>query len=121
MMQAVSAILVHVADTQAALSWYRQAFPNGVPTVSEPSGFTFLKIGSVQLELVWADEKVASGPAGTVVYWTVEDFQQALMHLEAVGAVLYRGPMKIDGDLWMCQVRDPWGNCIGIRGPKAES
>jgi predicted enzyme related to lactoylglutathione lyase len=121
MMQAVSAILVHVADIQAALSWYRRAFPNAVPTVSEPSGFTFLKIGDIQLELVWADEKVASGPAGTVVYWMVEDFQQALTHLEAVGAVLYRGPMKIDGDLWMCQVRDPWGNCIGIRGPKAES
>ncbi|MDF2559556.1 MAG: hypothetical protein K0R99_1002 [Microbacterium sp.] len=21
------------------------------------------------------------------------------------------------GDLRMCQVRDPWGNCVGVRGP----
>ncbi|MDY0831642.1 MULTISPECIES: VOC family protein [unclassified Pseudomonas] len=32
-----------------------------------------------------------------------------------LGATLYRGPMKIEGGEWMCQVRDPWGNCIGLR------
>jgi hypothetical protein len=49
----------------------------------------------------------------------LDDFKGSLAHLQAVGAVLYRGLMEIDGHLWMCQVRDPWGNCIGIRGPLA--
>ncbi|MDF2508924.1 MAG: glyoxalase/bleomycin resistance/dioxygenase family protein, partial [Microbacterium sp.] len=65
--------------------------------------------------------KVASGPVGSVVYWSAEDFRRALSHFESLGAELYRGPMKIDGDLWMCQVRDPWGNCVGLRGPAASS
>lgn len=114
----VSAVLVHVSDVTAGLSWYRRAFPHAVPETSQPSGFEFLDIGGTQLEIVPADEKVPSGAAGSVVYWRVEDFDQSLAHLEAVGAVLYRGPLKIDQDLWMCQVRDPWGNCIGIRGPR---
>jgi len=33
------------------------------------------------------------------------------------GAALYRGPIKIEARLSMCQARDPWGNCIGLRGP----
>jgi predicted enzyme related to lactoylglutathione lyase len=99
------------------LSWYQKAFPDAVLETSLPSGFEFLRIGETQLEIVQADEKVPSGAAGTVVYWWVDDFDSTLSHLTEVGGVLYRGPMKIDQDLWMCQVRDPWGNCIGIRGP----
>ncbi|OCJ17877.1 hypothetical protein A6U87_02840 [Rhizobium sp. AC44/96] len=119
-MSFVTAVLVHVASMSEGMVWYRRAFPDAVVEISEPSGFEFLKIGQTQLEIVPADEKVASGAAGSVVYWWVDDFDRTLAHLQSVGAVLYRGPMKIDGELWMCQVRDPWGNCIGIRGPLAK-
>lgn len=112
----VSAVLVHVADMPKGLEWYQRAFPEAVRTVSQPSGFEFLQTGQTQLELVPADEKVSSGAAGSVVYWWTEDFEKSLMHLQGLGAVLYRGPMRIDGDILMCQVRDPWGNCLGLRG-----
>ncbi|MEI3851230.1 MULTISPECIES: VOC family protein [Ensifer] len=85
----------------------------------EEFDFAYLKVGTVDLEIVQADEKVASGAAGSVVYWAVEDFDRALAHFEALGALLYRGPMAIQEGLWMCQVRDPWGNCIGLRGPRS--
>jgi predicted enzyme related to lactoylglutathione lyase len=116
-MSYVAAVLVHVPDVAEGLSWYKKAFPDAVRARSQPTDFEFLQIGQTQLEIVFADEKVTSGAAGSVVYWRVEEFERSLAHLTSVGAVLYRGPMKIDGDLWMCQVRDPWGNCIGIRGP----
>lgn len=115
-MSFISAVLVHVADMSEGLEWYQKAFPNAVMAVSQPSGFKFLQIGQTQLELVPADEKVPSGAAGSVVYWWTDDFEKSLAHLEGVGALLYRGPMRIDGNLVMCQVRDPWGNCIGLRG-----
>jgi len=38
-----------------------------------------------------------------------------MRRLEASGARLYRGPLAIEGGQWMAQVRDPWGNCIGLR------
>ncbi len=113
----IAAVMVHVPDVAAALAWYRQAFPAAVLVRSEASGFEFLSIGAVQLELVPCDEKVASGACGSVVYWHVPDFEAALQHLCRIGATLYRGPMRIECGLSMCQVRDPWGNCIGLRGP----
>ncbi|HEV7257361.1 MAG TPA: glyoxalase/bleomycin resistance/dioxygenase family protein [Bosea sp. (in: a-proteobacteria)] len=119
MQAGVCAVLVHVADMDAGLSWYRNAFPDAVLEVSYPSGFVFLRIGATQLEIVPADAKVGSGAAGSVVYWWVDDFARSLTGLKSAGAVLYRGPLEIDGKLWMCQLRDPWGNCIGIRGPLA--
>jgi predicted enzyme related to lactoylglutathione lyase len=94
------------------------AFPEARVETSQPSGFRYLAIGGLQLELVQADEKVPSGAAGSVVYWAVEDFDRALTHFQLVGAKLYRGPMEIDAAEWMAQLRDPWGNCFGIRGRK---
>lgn len=61
---------------------------------------------------------MGSGPFGSVVYWAVDDFNAALAHVEKLGATLYRGPLAIQDGLAMCQVRDPWGNCIGLRGPR---
>jgi len=117
----VAAVMVHVSDMEAGLAWYQQAFPSGVRTYAGANEFEFLSIGSTQLEVVLADEKVASGAAGSVVYWQVANFEAALLHFSSIGAKLYRGPMQIEGGLSMCQVQDPWGNCIGIRGPITSS
>lgn len=81
-------------------------------------GLEALRLGEVQLEFVPADEKVSAGPAGTVAYWQVPEFSSALATLLSLGATLYRGPLNIENDCAMCQVRDPWGNCIGITGPR---
>jgi mannose-6-phosphate isomerase-like protein (cupin superfamily)/predicted enzyme related to lactoylglutathione lyase len=114
----IAAVMIHVPDVQAALSWYEQAFPSAERKRVESHDFEYLAIGSVMLELVPADAKVASGAAGSVVYWHVADFDKALEHFERLGAVLYRGPMEIENGRRICQVRDPWGNCIGLRGPE---
>ena len=114
----VSAVMVHVGDVPVALAWYQTAFPQArrkTVTTSEQD-FEFLDINGVQLELVPADEKVRAGASGSVVYWQVTDFDLALAHLQSVGATLYRGSRSIEKGLRMCQVRDPWGNCIGLRG-----
>ena len=62
---------------------------------------------------------VADVAAGSVVYWRVDNFDAALAHALSQGGTLYRGPMRIEAGLAMCQVRDPWGNCVGLRGPAA--
>ncbi len=111
----VVALLIHVADEDAGVAWYSRAFPMAVRKTGK-DGFVSLHLQGTAIEIVRADEKVSSGPAGSVVYWRVEDFDEALAHMQEQGAVLYRGPMKIEDGLRMCQVRDPWGNCIGLRG-----
>ncbi|WP_233259719.1 VOC family protein [Ramlibacter sp. WS9] len=113
----ISAVLIHVPDVEAALQWYQRAFPISKRKRLEAFDFEYLRVGGIDLEFVPSDEKVASGAAGSVVYWYVANFEAALAHFESLGAKLYRGPMNIDEGQRMCQVRDPWGNCIGLRGP----
>jgi predicted enzyme related to lactoylglutathione lyase len=114
---AIAAVLIHVPDVQVGLAWYEQAFPGAERKRIDFPDFEYLAIGSIMLELVPADEKVKSGAAGSVVYWRVADFDRALEHFEQIGAALYRGPIDIANGQRMCQVLDPWGNCIGLRGP----
>jgi len=114
----IAAVMVHVASVDEAMAWYQRAFPNAVRRRLLTPAFEFLVVNGIRLEFVPADAKVASGPAGTVVYWQVPDFDDALQHLQDIGARLYRGPMPIEDGQAMCQVQDPWGNCIGLRGPR---
>ncbi|MEZ0307932.1 MAG: VOC family protein [Ramlibacter sp.] len=117
MISAIAAVFVHVPDVESALSWYQSAFPGAERKRLDAFEFEYLNVGGINLEIVPSDEKVPSGAAGSVVYWRVPDFEAALAHFESLGAKLYRGPMDIEEGQRMCQVRDPWGNCIGLRGP----
>jgi len=114
----IRAIMIHAPDTVAAMAWYARAFPRAAPKRIVWSGgeFECLEIDGIQIEFHPADEKVAAGAAGSVVYWTTADFDATLTHLQSLGATLYRGPGRIEDDEQMCQVLDPWGNCIGLRG-----
>ena len=110
------AVMVHVPDPRAGLAWYQAAFPDARRARAKEGEFEFLVLGEVQIEVVASDEKVKSGPCGTVVYWSVPNLDEALSSLHVNGATLYRGSMNIEDGLRMCQVQDPWGNCIGLRG-----
>src|SRR5690349_5134564 len=109
--------MVHVPDWQAATEWYQRAFPHAIRRSADDDEFGCLQVGEVMIEIVAADAKVTSGAAGSVVYWRVESLDDALAHFRGVGATLYRGPLAIERGERMCQVQDPWGNCIGLRGP----
>ena len=114
----IAAVMIHVGDVTMALAWYARAFPQAIrKKLAMPTfEFEFLEVDGVMLELVPADEKVSAGASGSVVYWNVPDFDQALAHFQSIKATVYRGPAEIEDGKRMCQVRDPWGNCIGLRG-----
>ncbi|MCT6518282.1 MULTISPECIES: VOC family protein [Enterobacterales] len=114
-----SAILIHVPNVSEGLAWYQHAFPSAVAQYLPDFNFTLLHIGDFTIEVVQADSKVSAGKKGTVLYWQVDDFNCALTHFQKIGATLYRGPMEIDNGFYMCQVEDPFGNLIGLKGQKA--
>lgn len=113
----IAAVMIHVGEIDAGLAWYQSAFPNSIRSTLAGAGFEVLSTAGIQIEIVLADDKVASGPRGTVVYWKVPELMAAIAHMERIGARLYRGPMAIEDGLGICQVQDPWGNCLGLRGP----
>ncbi len=113
----IAAVLIHVSSVSEALSWYEQALPGAKRCeIGEPWNVEYLDVGGIMVEFAPADSKVGSGPAGSVVYWSVADFKGMLNRLVELGAKVYRGPIDIETGQAMAQVRDPWGNCIGIRG-----
>ncbi|WP_394142508.1 glyoxalase/bleomycin resistance/dioxygenase family protein [Vibrio chagasii] len=116
-----SAVLIHVPDVAKGLEWYKKAFPDAVSVHHPLFNFTILDLNGFSLEIVQADEKVCSGKRGTVLYWSVASLPAALAHFETLGAHLYRGPIDIENGLSMCQVEDPFGNLIGIRGATSPS
>jgi predicted enzyme related to lactoylglutathione lyase len=113
----IAAVMVHVSNVSVAMTWYERVFPNALRLHVVDPVFEYLQVGQVRIEVVPSDSKVSSGTCGSVVYWQFPDFETALHRLQEAGAILYRGPMKIENGECMCQVQDPWGNCIGIRGP----
>ena len=53
----VAAVMVHVADVEAGLRWYQQAFPAAIrKSIPEPF-FEYLDVDGVSIEIVPADEK----------------------------------------------------------------
>lgn len=108
--------MIHVPSVAEALDWYQQLFPNAERRRLEEDAFEYLSIEGISLEFVPADEKVAAGPCGSVVYWRVPELNSALVHAQIIGARLYRGPLQIENNVVICQIQDPWGNCIGLRG-----
>jgi uncharacterized protein len=112
----IAAVMVHTTDPDAALAWYQRAFPSGKACRVGEQHVAALDLGQVRLEFVHTDAKAPAGPGSTVVYWQVDPFEPELRRLLSIGAVLYRGPMRIENEQAMCQVQDPWGNCLGIRG-----
>ncbi|PHM65418.1 Var1 [Xenorhabdus stockiae] len=109
-------LLIPVPDVSQGLEWYKQAFPEAESIYLKEFNFTILKIRNFILEIVQADEKVYAGKNGTVLYWSVPCLKSAIHNFEEIGAKLYRGPMKIENNLGMCQLEDPFGNLIGLRG-----
>jgi len=114
----IAAVMVPVPDVAAGFAWYERAFPRARRERIEAMHFERLVIDGVGLEIVPADEKLPAQAGGSVVYWSVESFEAALAHLSALGATLRRGPMDIERGMAMAQVADPWGNLIGLRGPR---
>jgi predicted enzyme related to lactoylglutathione lyase len=113
----IAAVMVHVANVEEAFAWYGRVFEGAVRHHLDTPDFDYLQLGDARIEFVPADAKVPSGPGGTVVYWQVPQFEHALARFQAAGATLYRGPMAIEDGHCMCQMQDPWSNCIGLRGP----
>jgi predicted enzyme related to lactoylglutathione lyase len=114
----IAAVLIHVPNWREGLAWYRRAFPSAIPVESVADDWSCIAVDGVQIEVVPSDQMVSSGPPGSVVYWYADDFEARAARLKSIGAICYRGPMEIEGGWVIGQFRDPFGNLLGLRGPR---
>ncbi|MFZ0520668.1 MAG: VOC family protein [Candidatus Acidiferrales bacterium] len=102
-----------VPDMAKAKEWYTKAlgFP---PYFDEPAYYVGYNVGGYDLGLVPAkDAATKRAPAG-VAYWGVEDAHAAYKRLLDLGAAPVEEIQDVGGGLLAGEVRDPFGNVIGI-------
>jgi hypothetical protein len=107
-------VMYFVNDPRAAASWYATHLFNDAP-VQEDSGFFWLDTGIIEVGFHPSDQKNPAG-GGTVVYWQVENFGRSRDAMLRGGCEAWRGPLVISQKRVICQLRDPFGNIVGLEG-----
>ena len=111
MFQGLRTVIYHVDDLEQAKSWYSSVL-GFAPYFDEPFyvGFT---VGGFELGL---DPDLSGVSKGTneVAYWGTDDAEEEVRRLIELGAEPYREVQEVGGGILIGQVKDPFGNVIGI-------
>jgi predicted enzyme related to lactoylglutathione lyase len=91
----------------------------GIESYFNQPGYNEFRIGDYQHELCVIDSRYApdgsaTGPAGTVVYWQVDDLPATLNRLLSMGAKEHEAPADRGGGFTTDSVVDPFGTILGV-------
>lgn len=106
------------ADHAAAKKWYTELL--GIEPYFVRPGYAEFRLGDYQHELGLIDSKYApfdtsaTGPAGAVMYWHVDDVNATLDDLLSRGAKQLEAPQDRGEGFITASVVDPFGNILGI-------
>jgi len=116
---------VFADDVVAARDWYAQAF--GVdayfampPAPAAPAYVEFRvgddadEFGIIDRRWAPAGSRDATGPAGAIVHWHVDDLPGTVAHLIALGATEYQPITAHSQEFVTASVVDPFGNVLGV-------
>jgi predicted enzyme related to lactoylglutathione lyase len=109
MFQGLRTVIYAAPDLAAAKAWYARAFAVE-PYFDEPFYVGF-SIGGYELGL---DPDIKYEAGSTVTYWGVASIDATYRHLLDCGATEYKVPRNVGGSIFVAEVRDPFGNIVGI-------
>ena len=117
MLRGLATISFWANDLAAAKRWYADLL--GIEPYFERPGYAEFRIGDYQHELGLIDSRYApassaSGPAGAIAYWHVDDLGAAFEKLLSMGATQYEAPTERGPGFVTASVVDPFGNILGI-------
>lgn len=104
--------IYHVPDLQKAKVWYSKAF-ECQPYFEEPFYIGF-NVAGYELGLV-PDETPADKKSDNIEsFWGVENLEEAHNRLIEQGASEHVAPTNVGGEIVVSNLKDPWGNVIGL-------
>ena len=117
MLRGLTTVSFWAADLAAAKKWYAELL--GIDPYFERPGYAEFRLGDYQHELGLIDSRYApdgsaTGPAGAVVYWHVDDVTATLGKLLSMGAKEHEAPTDRGKGFITASVVDPFGNILGI-------
>jgi len=121
-LRGLTTVAYHADDLVAATEWYSEVL--GTEPYFKRPAYVEFRIGDYQHELGILDrryagqlggpERSASGPAGVIVYWHVDDVPAAIDRLLSMGATLHHLPRNFGEGFIGASVVDPFGNILGV-------
>ncbi|MGH3812599.1 MAG: VOC family protein [Pseudonocardiaceae bacterium] len=123
MLRGLATVSFFAADLAAAKRWYTELLgiePYFIrPLPPDPPGYIEFRIGDYQHELgvihsSYAPHRAATGPAGAVVFWHVDDLPAALDRLLSMGAKEHEALTEREEGFITASVIDPFGNILGV-------
>ena len=112
----IGQIHVPVQDLARATGFYRDTL--GMTFLFEVPRMAFFDCGGIRLMLGTPEDGSAAKPA-TIIYYRVDDIQEAFVALTARGARFIGEPHFVaklaSGDLWMTFLHDSEGNVLGLQ------
>jgi predicted enzyme related to lactoylglutathione lyase len=117
MLRGLTTVSFWAADLAAAKEWYADLL--GIDPYFERPGYIEFRLGDYQHELGvidsrYAPDGAATGPAGAIVYWHVDDVAAALDKLLSMGARQYQPLTERGAGFITASVVDPFGNILGV-------
>jgi predicted enzyme related to lactoylglutathione lyase len=118
MLRGLATVNLWADDLEAAKGWYAELL--GIAPYFERPGYAEFRIGDYQHELGLIDSRYApdasaTGPAGAIVYWHVDDVAATLERLLSMGASEYEAlTHRGDKGFITASVVDPFGNILGV-------
>jgi predicted enzyme related to lactoylglutathione lyase len=117
MLRGLTTVSFWAADLAAAKQWYAELL--GIAPYFERPGYAEFRLGDYQHELGLIDSRYApdgsaTGPAGAVVYWHVDDVPATREKLLSMGAKEHEAPTDRGQGFITASVVDPFGNILGI-------
>lgn len=112
---------LYAADMPAAIAWYTELFgaePYFRRPEQGPAAYAEWRIGDHETEVgiidaAWAPYPTGS-PSGAVLHWAVDDLEDALARLAALGATTLQPPTPRGEGFATASVVDPFGNVLGV-------
>ncbi|HWO59979.1 MAG TPA: VOC family protein [Umezawaea sp.] len=122
MLRGLTTVTFFAEDVPAAVAWYTEVL--GIePYFARPEQGTPLyvefRIGDYQHELGILDARFApharsAQAAGAMVYWHVDELEDSVERLIALGATLHDKPTEHGPGFVTASVVDPFGNVLGL-------
>ena len=122
----IGQVAITVGDLRRAVAFYRDVL--GLRLLFEaPPAMAFFDCGGVRLMLSPPEQAgpVAGQQFGSILYYAVDEIQQAARALEARGVHFEQPPHVVarlpHADLWMAFLRDPDGHLLAIMSEAAKA
>lgn len=116
----IRAVMFFVDDQLAAARWYREHVLGGGDII-EDEGYVFIERGGVEVGFHPSDTTKNPQGASVVAYFSTSRLDAQREALIAAGATPLRGPLDITDERAICQLIDPFGNVLGLDGPRSRS